>query len=118
MPPIVSAHFHFWQFLAVWCFFTASTGYMLWLCMQRPIPRTTPRLVRRGALEGRVAGAGLFAARTLHALSLQSWSMSHSPLRQGIPSIAKKTHELVPPARIHTHALHCRFAFSMGPNAP
>ncbi|KAK9833314.1 hypothetical protein WJX81_005662 [Elliptochloris bilobata] len=45
VPPIVSAHFHFWQFLAVWCLFTASTGYMLWRCTQRPMPRTTPRLV-------------------------------------------------------------------------
>ena len=62
VPPIVSAHFHFWQFLAVWCFFTASTGYMLWLCMQRPIPRTTPRLVRHGALEGWVAGIARFVA--------------------------------------------------------
>jgi hypothetical protein len=46
VPPVVSVHFRFWQFLGVWAVFTATTGYMLWLCTQRPIPRTTPRLVR------------------------------------------------------------------------
>mmetsp|Transcript_35095 Transcript_35095/g.99531 ORF Transcript_35095/g.99531 Transcript_35095/m.99531 type:complete len:429 (-) Transcript_35095:345-1631(-) len=44
-PAITCIVMHFWRFLMVWVLFTAVTGYLLSLCLARPMDRTTPRKV-------------------------------------------------------------------------
>lgn len=47
MPAIFSIQLHFWRFMAVWAFFTVTTGYVLSLCIRKKtLASTTPRKVR------------------------------------------------------------------------
>lgn len=46
MPAIIGVLLKFWRFLAIWVAYSAVTGYLMSLCMQKKMHHSTPRKVQ------------------------------------------------------------------------